>query len=53
MNRKADSNAKRNIGKEAKKLSKQLNLEDKIDCYTKRPAFFATKRTLKAVQNVV
>ena len=43
MNRKADSNAKRNIDKEAKKLSKKLNLEDKMECFLKRPAFFTLK----------
>ena len=37
--RKADSNTKRNSNKEAKKLSKELNLEDKMECYAKRPGF--------------
>ena len=37
--RKASSNAKRNIDKEAKNLSKELNLEDKMERYTKWPAF--------------
>ena len=37
--RKANSNAKRNIDKEAKKLSKELNLEDKMERYAKWPAF--------------
>ena len=41
--RKVDSNAKRNINKEAKKLSKELNLEDKMECYAKRPAFITLK----------
>ena len=41
--RKANSNAKRNIDKEAKKLSKELNLEDKMECYAKRPAFITLK----------
>ena len=41
--RKVDSNAKWNIDKEAKKLSKELNLEDKMECYTKRPAFITLK----------
>ena len=41
--RKADSNTKRNIDKEAKKLSKELNLVDKIKCYAKRPAFITLK----------
>ena len=41
--RKVDSNAKRNIDKEAKKLSKELNLEDKVECYAKRPAFITLK----------
>ena len=41
--RKVDSNAKRNINKEAKKLSKELNLEDKTECYAKRPAFITLK----------
>ena len=35
MYRKANSNAKRNVDKEAKKLSKELNLKDKIECYAK------------------
>ena len=39
----ADSNAKRNVDKEAKKLSKELNLEDKMECFLKRPAFFTLK----------
>ena len=43
MYRKADSNAKRNIDKEAKKLFKEFNLEDKMECYVKRPAFSALK----------
>ena len=43
MYRKADSNAKRNIDKEAKKLSKELNLEDKMERYAKRPAFITFK----------
>ena len=30
--RKADSNAKRNIDKEGKKLSKELKLEGKLEC---------------------
>ena len=30
---KADSNVKRNIDKETKKLSKELGLEDKMECY--------------------
>ena len=34
--RKAYSNAKRNIDKEAKKHSKELNLEGKMECYAKR-----------------
>ena len=33
--RKANSNAKRNIDKEAKKLSKELNLNDKMEFYAK------------------
>ena len=41
--RKVDSNAKRNIDKETKKLSKELNLEDKMECYAKRPAFMTLK----------
>ena len=42
--RKADSNAKRNIdNKEAKKLSKELNLDDKVEFYAKRPAFITLK----------
>ena len=40
---KADSNAKRNIDQEAKKLSKELNLEDRMECYAKRPAFITLK----------
>ena len=40
---KADSKAKQNIHKEAKKLSKELNLEDKMECYAKRPAFITLK----------
>ena len=36
---KADSNTKRNIDQKAKKLSKELNLEDRMECYAKRPAF--------------
>ena len=36
MYHKVDSNAKLNINKE-------LNLEDKIECYTKRPAFITLK----------
>ena len=40
---KADSNAKQNIDKEAKKLSKELNLEDKIECYAKKLAFITLK----------
>ena len=30
--RRGDSNAKRDIDKEAKKLSKKLNLENKMEC---------------------
>ena len=41
--RKADSNAKRNMDKEAKKLSIELNLENRMECYTKRPAFITLK----------
>ena len=41
--RKAGSNAKRNIDKEAKKISKELNLEDKMECYAKRPALITLK----------
>ena len=41
--RRADSNTKRNINKEAKNLSKELNLEDKMECYVKRPAFITLK----------
>ena len=41
--RKADSNTKQNIDKEVKKLSKDLNLEDKMECYAKRPAFITLK----------
>ena len=40
---KADPNAKRNIDEEAKRLSKQLNLEDRIECYAKRPTFITLK----------
>ena len=40
---KADSNAKRNMDKEAKKLSIELNLENRMECYTKRPAFITLK----------
>ena len=39
----ADSNAKRNIDKEAKKFSKELNLEDKMECYAERTAFITLK----------
>ena len=41
-----DSNFKRKFDKKAKKLSKELNLEDKRNCYAK-------KKTLKAIKNVV
>ena len=41
--RKADSNAKRNIDKESKKLSKWLNVEDKMESYPKRTAFITLK----------
>ena len=41
--RKADCNTKRNIDQEAKKLSKGLNLEDRMECYAKRPAFITLK----------
>ena len=53
--RNADPNAKRNIGQEAKRLSKELKLEDRMECYTKRPASITlktTKKTLKAIKNV-
>ena len=40
---KADSSAKRNIDKEAKKFSKEMNLEDKRECYAKRPEFITLK----------
>ena len=56
MYHEADSNAKRNISEEAKKLSKELNLEDKMECYAKRPAFITfrdQRETLKAIKNVV
>ena len=33
--RNANSNAKRNIDKEAKKLSKELNLKDEMEVYAK------------------
>ena len=49
MYHKVDSNAKLNIDKE-------LNLEDKIECYTKRPAFITLKdhkENFKSSQNVV
>ena len=36
--RKTNSNAKRHINKETKKLSKELNLQDKMECYAKRRA---------------
>ena len=39
----ADSNAKRNIDQEAKRLYKELNLEDRMECYAKRPAFITLK----------
>ena len=41
--RKVDPSAKRNIYREAKKLSKELNLEDKMECYAQRPAFITLK----------
>ena len=41
-----DSNFKRKFDKKAKKLSKELNLEDKRNCYAK-------KKTLKVIKNVV
>ena len=41
--RNADSNAKRNIDQEAKKLYKELILEDRMECYAKRPAFITLK----------
>ena len=41
-----DSNFKRKFDKKAKNLSKELNLEDKRNCYAK-------KKTLKAIKNVV
>ena len=37
------SNTKQNIDKEAKKLFKELNFEDKMKCYAKRPAFITLK----------
>ena len=40
---KADSNAKQNIDKEAKKLSKEMNLKDKMECYAQRPEFITLK----------
>ena len=41
--RNADPNAKRNIDQEAKRLSKELKLEDRMECYAKRPAFITLK----------
>ena len=41
--RETNSNAKRDIDKEAEKLSKDLNLEDKMECYAKWPAFITLK----------
>ena len=40
---KADPNAERNIDKEAKKISKELNLEDKMECYAKRSVSITLK----------
>ena len=41
--RKVNSNTKRDIDKEAEKLSKDLNLEDKMEYYAKWPAFITLK----------
>ena len=40
---KTDPEAKRSIENEAKKISTEQNLEDKMECYTKRPAFITLK----------
>ena len=41
--RETNSNAKRDIDKEAEKLSKDLNLEDKMESYAMWPAFITLK----------